>query len=326
MLKGDLQAGFFGIVSADELFGNAELTANVELTTGTFAGGPGDWFKFAYKGKFLYFACRQLRINVTWNDLYNLGLVYGTKDNGTYPVGAGATQWRPQRKVENGRSWFLIPRLPRVAVTDPANLLAPVTDQVECEWYQLFRRMFSNSGGPSDRWYSATAADVFFSGYIGDWMLNTRTDDVNHALFVGTGASNAVQTVTSRNKGTLGVNPFWRPVLELIPVGSVMDPWRVGDQSYGTLPPAITQNNVSSLGVASVKNAFNAWSTQPPIISNYSYPLAVNPVAKPRGSADLGLVAFSVTGAAANLANPPRNLVYQSSNLNPFSVSGSNIA
>lgn len=327
LLKGDLQAGYFGIIPASQMFAVGQLALNLGLNaTGTTTSSGASWFKFAYKGKFIFIACMQDRVNLTWNDLYNAGAVYGTKDNGTYPVGAGVYQYRPQRVVEGARSWFLVPRLPRVAAADPANLSAPITDQNDCEWYQLFRRIMSNTGGPANPWYLASAAEVFYSGFIGDWMLNTVGEDITKAVMVGTGSNGSIQTVTSRVKNTVGVNPFWRPVLELIPSNSPIDPWNVRDQSYGTIPPAITTQYVSTPGLLSIKNVISVWPTKQPVISSWSFPLAVfNPI-KPQGSANLGLNPFAVSGDGANLANNPRNLTYKSTNLNPFSVVGSNIA
>lgn len=326
LAKGDLQLGYFGEVTTTELFSGTELMANVGLTaTGNdVSTASTGWFKFAFKGKILYFARTQFRLLVSWNDLYNLGLIYGTKDTGTFPVGAGVVQYRPQRKIESGRSYYLIPRCADAFTTDPGRFSsAPMGDSQNTEWYQCMGRLQSG-WGPADKWAAFAIGYVTYGSRYEAWSRTTRTEDVTNALTIG---NSSYGYPTAQAKAGYAIPECaWRPVLELIPGTALMDPWNVRDQSYGTIPPAITTQYVSTPGLLSIKNAISVWPTKQPVISSWSYPLAVFNPLKPQGSANLGLNPFAVTGDGANLVSSPRNLVYKSTNLNPFAVAGSNIA
>lgn len=362
LLKGNVDAGYFGVVTAAELFAPNELSQRVGLTAGTPLNGTGGWYKFVYKGKFIFIARIQDRNSVTWNDLYNAGLVYGTKDNGAYPIGDGVYQYHPQRKIEGERSWFLVPRLPRMAALDPARSTAPITDVLDTEWAQTFCRLMAGFGAV-DKWDSlAPFSYAYASTYMGDWAINTQAENLTYAWSAGSGPDTS-RTPTPRPKTGATGNQFWRPVLELISGDVLMDIWDLREQSYGTLPPSIltvysgdpsggeseligvySPKNVKTVwptyspsitpvftsitGVMPPKNVESEWPTySPSIVPGNSYTASAMSPKNLYGATDVGLNPINLQGVGTDLVQNPRNVYYQSqNNLNPFMVSGENIA
>lgn len=77
-VAGDTNAGFVAERSEAQVISAADLADAVGLTTGVVvtAGAPHTWLEFTLDGKQLYVARRGLRHTVSWDQLYNLGLVY----------------------------------------------------------------------------------------------------------------------------------------------------------------------------------------------------------------------------------------------------------
>lgn len=90
LVGGDMDAGFFGEVSTDELVDGLEIAEMVELSAGIpqFTNEP--WLKFASEGKIIFKSKKTYRNGANWHDLDKLGLVFGEKevviDNNKYKV------------------------------------------------------------------------------------------------------------------------------------------------------------------------------------------------------------------------------------------------
>lgn len=86
LLKGDRELGYFGEVPDKDLITKNDLRLIVNLPGNAPATGssPKDniWFKFAYKGKILYIAGTPILLNLSWNSIYNKGLVFGVHGPG----------------------------------------------------------------------------------------------------------------------------------------------------------------------------------------------------------------------------------------------------
>lgn len=86
LLKGDRELGYFGEVPDKDLITKNDLRLIVNLPgdPGSISVGNkgGIWFKFAYKGKILYIAGTPVLLNLSWNSIYNKGLVFGVHGPG----------------------------------------------------------------------------------------------------------------------------------------------------------------------------------------------------------------------------------------------------
>ena len=86
LIAGNWDAGFFGEVTVEELFGEGNdsswLMADEQLniTEGTAQYEDENWLKFAWKGKVLFYPKKSIRYHISWDHIYIKGCVYGTGD------------------------------------------------------------------------------------------------------------------------------------------------------------------------------------------------------------------------------------------------------
>ena len=94
LLSGDLNAGFAGFVQPSEMgkigasnldFNGTNLALEIGLSAGTAVNSDTAWIKYVYKNKVCFTPIKPLRHTVTWNQLYNAGIVYPTQDEGLLP-------------------------------------------------------------------------------------------------------------------------------------------------------------------------------------------------------------------------------------------------
>ena len=251
--------GYFGTVTSVELFAGWELTSFLGLTAGiTNKDTNNTWMKFIYKGKFL-FVCKELvRYNLSWNDLYKAGAMYGVKGNGPYPVSGFATdQWKVLVKEESGVSvpWKLAIRSMKGASVDPyvgvdyaAFGLAEGN-----EYNDLIYRLLSvgANGRPN-------------TGVFEQWTGGTDLGDANaqYTILQETSAANVANAMVRGPTGTTlqatkatirGSQDAWRPVLELVESDdNAFNPYQLHSQYTGNAGPL----SVTGTFVDVVQNPF----------------------------------------------------------------------
>lgn len=76
---GNMDAGYFGIVPANELFSNNELTAATGITEGTPLNEGAGWLKFASEGKIKFKSIKSFRAGTSPQHLIDKGVIDGTK-------------------------------------------------------------------------------------------------------------------------------------------------------------------------------------------------------------------------------------------------------
>jgi hypothetical protein len=246
---GDWDLGYFGIAKSSDLITYASLTAAVGVTTGTVGPADKDWVKMAYKGKVLFIARGILRYGIPYNTLYQLGLIYGTNDNGLVtPSGITATnQYKPL--VIGG---FTV--LPRILQGMPASQSGiPATSNnnslltaalASNEWDDIMGAIVSTTGAYSPRFvgdklygsltnlrdeFGAYVSNVAISDLCQQWagLANTsapwRGGRVNSAgAGWNPGCAGSIVTNSTTLTGTMNaaagltIYPAWRPVLELV--------------------------------------------------------------------------------------------------------------
>ena len=220
LLAGTVQAGYFGEVTAAELFQGSEVDIDSGLTTGTLVSPTVTWLKFAYRGKFLFIAKKQIRSSVSWNDLYNAGLVYGERGNGKYiPASGGVDQLRYKFKDEGNTRWFLKYRLPYGFNQDPA----ATSDVSGSEWNDLIYRVVTGDASVIGRWDNIAPSLFSFNGTaISSSVVETDASNVSNTFYRG---STPIMAVAATVKSSGNSQAGWRPVLELFDASTfALDP------------------------------------------------------------------------------------------------------
>jgi hypothetical protein len=211
---GTIDEGYFGITTLAQLFTPDEVAAAGPMTTGTpntaANTDQNGWLKFIKAGKIFYIAKRPFRItNIAWADIYAAGMVYGTNDNGKYPVGTPVNQLRTLTKVAgDGKTYTFKVRLPQVANVDPAPDTS-IAIGTNTEW-TMFERCLPTVGNPVV-WDNIGTANIDSLLSMGMESRTTYTE-----YFVAAGGNSNYGYRSHGQKANDGIN--WRPVLEIISV------------------------------------------------------------------------------------------------------------
>lgn len=210
---GDINEGYFGITTLSELFTPDQVVAAGPMSKGTPNAtantDQAGWLKFIKAGKIFYIAKRPFRItDIAWSDIYAAGLVYGTNDNGKYPIGTPVNQLRTLTKVSGGKTYTFKVRLPQVANADPAPGTA-IANGTDTEW-TMFERCLPTVGNPLV-WDTLGTANVNSLLSMGMESRITYPE-----YFVQGGGNSNYGTRGFGQKVNYGTN--WRPVLEIISV------------------------------------------------------------------------------------------------------------
>lgn len=235
LIAGDMTAGFFGEVSADELFRGDELALMVGVTEGTAQNSTAGWLKFAHNNKIKYIAKQAFRHSISWDHLYSRGIVYGTDDSGVAPRGTATNQLTT---VDKDGSQFAV-RLLTGGNADPVDVsdsrfftddMAQLDSGGGSEWNRLMYRTHQavptddgtdgmrqdRHGGPQagGNWASYTNADLGIDGNgRAGWCQETATDSSAYRVFRGyDDVAHFYRYTASGPNSSFG----WRPALELI--------------------------------------------------------------------------------------------------------------
>lgn len=79
LMAGDMTAGYFGVVSASELYTGEEISAAVGITEGTIQFNDVGWLKFVIDGDIIFKSQKTYRHSISWNHIDSKGAVKGTK-------------------------------------------------------------------------------------------------------------------------------------------------------------------------------------------------------------------------------------------------------
>jgi len=204
---GTWERGFFGLVQASDMPSNPEFQAI--LGSGVTNSNNAGWLKFIWKGKVMFAPLYRVLANISWNQLYLAGCVYGVTGPGP-ATGHGLTATDQRRVITKGEHDFVV-RMPRCQSTADYSWAGVLRD-TDSEWINMICSLFNqNSAGP--------AFDM------ADYLASTYFDATStiFAEFVGANAaytSGTNPTAVNAPNGSAGVrataNCSWRPVLELI--------------------------------------------------------------------------------------------------------------
>lgn len=210
LIAGDMQAGYFGVVPASELFTGAEISSMTGISNGTLQFGDVGWLKFAIDGKIIYKSQKPYRHTISWDNINAKGCVDGTK------------------QITKDGTTFRV-RLMKGALTDPGNYPASDRGAKGSEWNRLMLPIHVEAKGKN--WaYPAyvesnvpywgidfTDADLHTHNSHGDgtyhWCQEVRSDNASvRSLRGGLGVSYSSSATSSTANAAYG----WSPILEVI--------------------------------------------------------------------------------------------------------------
>jgi hypothetical protein len=276
LVGGDLQAGYYGLLSQTELgITNVQLAALVGVTDGTDINTNGSWLKFSWKGKTIFTPQAPIRRNVLWQNLYQLGLVYGVDAFGAAPSGGNKNQLV---YVDLGGFRFKI-RLMNGSDTNPSSgvINSTTTQNTDnCEWDNTIERVYS--GTPANlRWASFTDAE------LGSGSSDITICQENHTYYGGTTLANTPARVVrgypnvqgmsvtqATTNGGFGAYASWRPVLEYVgpaPVAGYTDPtWAQMSFAEGIPLDDVSESPLATTNAAITANKLvNTTTTDVPL-------------------------------------------------------------
>lgn len=235
LASGDGADGWYGEVSAEDLFTGDELASILGVTEGASQNSDAGWLKFQSEGKVLFVAKRPFRHSISWDHLYSRGIVYGTDDNGANPRGTPVNQ---RTTVKLGGNEYIV-RLMTCAHADPFAESDPLFFTADMhqmdvgggsEWNRLIYRV--NAAVPSEPSIDGLRADRHGGPQVGDnWASYTNSDlghNGNGRACWGQEMSDTISSyrVTRGNDVVASFSRYlasrtysyhgWRPALELI--------------------------------------------------------------------------------------------------------------
>lgn len=209
LIAGDMQAGYFGTISANDFITGDALCSAIGLSVGTSQYSTTDWLKFAYQGKILFVSQKPIRYNLSWDNINAVGAVYGSS---TVTINGLTYKVRSFRGAEHD---------PTDSYTDPDR------DAIGSEWNDLMLPIHANAATGS--W-----AHPAYAGTVPDWDIGFTDADLLTHISYGNGSYTWCQEVNDTRmvdrvyRGYSGVshlgsntasyasaNYSFRPVLEL---------------------------------------------------------------------------------------------------------------
>lgn len=211
LIGGNMQAGFFGEVPANDFITGQDLVRNLDFFYGTTCYENEPWLKFAYLGKIEFISKKPIKYSVSKESLlrgklvygekqveihgkkYKVRLIKGKKDNLT-----DKEQWLISGEVNWDSEWN--------------KLILPIHNNAPSNW-----RYKDNVNSPTENWKTGyTDKDLLTheSFGSGSYTLCQETGEDSSYTFVRgrLGASFSTSGLTDSDSSNYG----WRPVLELV--------------------------------------------------------------------------------------------------------------
>jgi hypothetical protein len=223
---GDYNYGYFGSIASASFINGTALKTAVGLSAVTIINVTPKWHKFARNGKVIFVPENPLTGgSVSWQQLYNAGVVFGSNDNGPYNAGANVNQ---NAQVTIGADTYRV-RLMRgynddYNVFPPASTVAEPVETFTCEWDDFVYPLSLFVPAVQRMSNRANLANAALYG-AGNYLVAVQEKTVSGASANCLVRGNAVATrngITQRNYiGYTSATVTWWPVLELIEPAAV---------------------------------------------------------------------------------------------------------
>ena len=210
LIAGDMNAGFFGVVPASELFTGAEISSECGITQGTLQFSDVGWLKFAIDGEIIFRSQKPYRHSISYNHINIKGCVHGET-----------------QVSKNGINYKVT--LMKGALTDPSNYSASDRGAHGSEWNRLMLPIHVEAKNKDWAYPAYVESDVPYWGIdftdadlhthnshgsgTYQWCQEVRGGNASFRVYRGGGG------VSSSDYGTpsfTGSVPGWSPVLRLV--------------------------------------------------------------------------------------------------------------
>lgn len=222
LIAGDLENGYYGDVLGSDFITPANLRAALNFTAGGIHGADTPWMKFARHGKTLFVPVLPITAGISWQQLYDAGLVYGTDDFGSSLY--TGTKVNQKRVVNIGKESFLVRLMTSAAPRPDRGMLAitSTTTQTQstgsewddliyptCEWVPATQRR--------SNWAAKTRSE--FGSFQTTWCQELAVSNPGLAVTRGSPSyPDKTSLIFGQQISTSSVSgQYWRPVLEHIP-------------------------------------------------------------------------------------------------------------
>ncbi|MNF44313.1 hypothetical protein D3C85_787500 [compost metagenome] len=208
--RGDWKRGYFGRVLVGDFLNIAETRSVSGLTAGTAEPEAGltHWHKYIYDGKILFIPNTSISNGLSWNAIYQAGLMYGTDNFGSPPTGGVASPPTfnvNQKRLATVKGYDFLIRAPKVSTLPTTQYITGDPQYADSEWLELICRTY----------LTTTRADI--KGHWDDVTPKPVTRSVTQHFQSSTAAiiiaqANVDDLITySAPTATMG----WLPVFEL---------------------------------------------------------------------------------------------------------------
>lgn len=249
---GSEQAGYFGTLTQAQLFTAAEIFNQVGISTiGPNTNTSTLWGKFFYKQKVVYIPTRPINVTAqlfSWQDLYQRGLVYGTDDNGTYPmpVDKPYNQRTILSKVLESKAAGFRIRLPAASDLDP-NTAALAGASKQGELVELMANILKTGVDAGTSKWDTLDQTVFDTANSA--IMKTTVSPGLTGLMVGKGAGAGLYGYSTSGKTIQQNSWMWWPILQYMnPDEELIDLSDFGTSSPPPMPVDVTPVFTPSTG------------------------------------------------------------------------------
>lgn len=206
---GDETLGYFGEVTKSELFTTPELRTELDFYAGSEISF-NTWVKMFLDSKVIFFPLGRIANALSWNDLYNSGLVYGVDNTGVVPGTVPTNQLKytfKNKELFKVRLFKGSTEDPTGGVTGPATPSASTPQLINSEWFRVLGALCSEAipGYTGNRFsiYDKVTLNMTTT------TQTTRWDSRTQYVFYAANIANIYE------KSIAGSS--WVPVLELVP-------------------------------------------------------------------------------------------------------------
>lgn len=217
LLRGTWEFGYFGTMNVSELIAPADLLTMLGLTGVLSASTDNVWAKIVYKGRVMFVPSQHICTNLSWENIYKAGAMYGNAPSSQWPALAKSTYGTiPQGKtVSKGDHVFTV-----ITPSSRANPLSTSTAIADCIGGDV--DIFTN---PLYRVHTypflpgiASVDDINWTGAGGNSTITSDLYGVGTQVLMrgdNTSADSVVQ-LPGYNMAAVLPNSWWRPMLELV--------------------------------------------------------------------------------------------------------------
>jgi hypothetical protein len=146
LLRGDWKRGYFGRVPVGVFLTVAETRAVTAFSAGTAEAESGltHWHKYIWDGKILFIPNSTISNAVSWNLIYQAGLMYGVDGFGSAPAGiaGGVVINVNQKRVVTVKGFDFMVRAPKMSALPTSQYITAEPQYAESEWLDLMCRTY----------------------------------------------------------------------------------------------------------------------------------------------------------------------------------------